>query len=156
MNAIERLNGLKTWAAGNLEYENAANITHDLNAVIEAVIRLNKKADLHDNLAGALEKIDSMSFKTGRADLLGLRIREIIRQSFEPDKPCPHCKGTGLVPSTDHECGVCKKRSDCSWGTTKCGLDNKWRDESDWGCGKFEDFLPMRWCEHCNSDGKKI
>ncbi|KKL24390.1 hypothetical protein LCGC14_2415770, partial [marine sediment metagenome] len=25
MNAIERLNGLKTWAAGNLEYENAAN-----------------------------------------------------------------------------------------------------------------------------------
>ncbi len=50
MNTVKRLKDLKTWAAGNLEYENAGNIIHDLNAVIEVVIKLNKKADMHEKL----------------------------------------------------------------------------------------------------------
>ncbi len=50
MKAIERLNGLKTWAAENLKHEDATSLLHDLNAVIEVVEKLNAKADMCDDL----------------------------------------------------------------------------------------------------------
>ena len=37
-----------------------------------------------NRLKKALQQIDCMNFNTGRADLLGLRIKEIVRKAFNP------------------------------------------------------------------------
>ena len=57
-----------------------------------------------DRYKEALEEIYNMSFETGRADLLGLRVKEVIRRALHPSEECPQCNGAGEVPNTIREC----------------------------------------------------
>ena len=54
MEAIKRLNGLKTWAAENLDHAETSNMLHDLDAVIEVVEKLNKVVEMRDDLIVSL------------------------------------------------------------------------------------------------------
>ena len=104
----------------------------------------------------ALEEINNKSFNTGRADLLGLEIKEIVRRAFHPDKPCPQCKGAGEVPSTNRDCGICRNYDSQTMGFGKCekGVKKGWVDECSSICEQFDDLSPMQTCSSCK--GKKM
>ena len=102
----------------------------------------------------ALEKIDKISFSTGRADLLGKRVKEVIRKAIHPDETCPECKGTGEVPNHSTDCGSCT-----SWNCTGpysgiCKKNIKQNiDECDPRCSEgFEYSVPMLTCTTCNGE----
>lgn len=106
-----------------------------------------------------LEQIANMNFNTGRTDLLGLRIKEVIRETLHPYEPCPQCKGVGEVPQIREEiCGDCKfaKSTGSPWETKTCELKKKKGIFDEWTtpCHKFENRFPMETCPSCN--GKKF
>lgn len=43
MKAIDRLNGLKNWAAESLDHDDATHMQHDLDAVIRVIEKLNRE-----------------------------------------------------------------------------------------------------------------
>lgn len=104
----------------------------------------------------ALLKIANMNFNTGRADLLGLRIKEVVREAICPDKPCPQCNGVGEVPqirTPDH--GDCRNWESRGPYNGWCKLHKDYRDEMAKDlCHKFDHRLPMQTCPSC--DGKKF
>ena len=83
MNAIERLNSLKTWAAESLEHEDTTNVIHDLNAVIEVVKRLNTKIEMIDDLTDWLEDLQHHRYNS----LLGMLISEQLIQADQIHSP---------------------------------------------------------------------
>lgn len=109
----------------------------------------------------ALEQINNMNFNTGRADLLGLRVKEVIRRAFHPDEVCPQCNGEGKVPQIREEiCGDCKfaKSTGSPWETKTCEIKMKKKVFDDWStpCHKFENRYPMETCPSCNGKPIKI
>ena len=112
--------------------------------------------DNEDRYKEALLKIANISFDTGRADLLGLRVREVIREAICPDTPCPRCNGVGEIPSTNRDCGICKsyKSLTIGYGECKKGIKEGWVDECSSICEEFDDLCPMQTCPSCN--GKKF
>ncbi len=106
----------------------------------------------------ALKQIGGMDFNTGRADLLGLRVKEIIRRAFHPDEPCPQCKGAGEVPQIrefDH--GDCKKWESRGPYNGWCKEFKENRDEMAKDvCYKFDPRLPMQKCPSCGGKKEKV
>lgn len=113
--------------------------------------------DNEDRYKEALLKIANINFdNTGRADLLGLRIKEVIREAICPDTPCPQCEGVGEVSqirTPDH--GDCKNWGSCGPYSGKCKLRKAYRDEMATDvCSEFDNRYPMQTCPSCN--GKKF
>jgi hypothetical protein len=102
----------------------------------------------------ALKQIDKMNFNTGRADLLGLEIREIIRRSFHPDEPCPKCRGAGEVPNTSKWC-VFEKEGPM---TLKCLKFNKYVQNSNIcrDCDDYTAKYPKMKCPSCMGKKEKV
>ena len=74
------------------------------NITVEQAQEIWDRCSAHEHLDKALKKIEKMSFRTGRADLLGLRIKEVIRKAYHPEEVCPQCQGKGEVPNTSRWC----------------------------------------------------
>ena len=104
-----------------------------------------------DRLKDALEEINNMDFDTGRADLLGLRVKEVIRRAFHPDEPCPQCKGVGEVSRIrTPDCGNCKYYSTTGPYSGECHKGHHIQDETDSVCSTdFVDNFPMEICPSC-------
>lgn len=104
----------------------------------------------------ALEQINNMNFNTGRADLLGLEVREVIRRAFHPDEQCPQCNGAGEVLRTlqaDH--GSCRNWESRGPYNGWCKKLKEYRDECGFDvCSMFDDRWPTEKCPSCN--GKPI
>lgn len=102
----------------------------------------------------ALEQIDAMNFNTGRADLLGLRIKEVIRKAFHPDEPCSQCKGFGEVPNTSRWC-IFEEEGPM---TIKCLKFDKYVQNSNTcdGCSAYTAKHPKMKCPSCNGKKEKM
>ncbi len=97
-----------------------------------------------------LQRISNMNFNTGRADLLGLWIKEIIRAVLNPGTPCPHCNGVGKIPTTHpKECDWCKYFHEYPMGGGHCDKKSGYLECFD-SCSQFEYLLEMETCKHCN------
>ena len=110
--------------------------------------------DNEDRYKKALKKIGDMNFNTGRADLLGLRIKEIVREAIHPYKPCPQCKGVGKVPQIRiPDCGDCVNFSSTGPWSGVCSKNHKINDDTDSICSTdFENRLPMQTCHSCGGE----
>ena len=100
----------------------------------------------------ALKKIANMNFETGRADLLGLRIIEVVREAIHPYEPCSQCEGVGEVPNTSKWC-VFEEEGPM---TLKCLKFNKYVQNSNIcrDCPDYTAKYPKMKCPCCN--GKKF
>ncbi len=125
--------------------------TVEYEKVVERFKQLQAKIE---RLKEVLDAISKMNFNTGRSDLLGQRIREMIRQVNHPTEPCPNCNGTGEVPSHWTDCGSCESFNNTTLGGGRC--DKKARKglfaESSERCSLFKYRVPMVKCNAC--DGK--
>ena len=63
MEAIERLNGLKTWASETLDHEEATCLLHDLDAVIEVIEKLNKETEQRIELVNVIKGFQGSTLK---------------------------------------------------------------------------------------------
>jgi len=106
----------------------------------------------------ALNQINEMNFYTGRADLLGMRVREVIRRAFHPNDPCPKCRGAGEIPQTrTPDCGDCVNYTGTGPWSGDCGKGHKIQDETDSICrSDFEHRLPMEVCPSCGGKKEKV
>ena len=107
--------------------------------------------DIDENkpLKEALENISKRCFNTGRADLLGLEIKEFIRSTLKPNTPCPHCNGLGKVPThRPRECDWCKFFHEYPMGGGHCDKRSGYLECSD-SCSEFEFVLKFSTCVHC-------
>lgn len=101
----------------------------------------------------ALKQIGDINF-TGRASSIGLRVKEIIRQAFNPDEPCPQCEGEGKVPQIrTPDCGDCISYTCSGPWSGDCGKGHEIQDEIDPICSEFTNRFPMQTCPSCG--GKK-
>lgn len=107
-----------------------------------------------DRLKKALQQIGCMNFNTGRADLLGLRIKEIVRKAFNPTTCCPRCNGKGQIPSPSRDCGICRSYNPISIGSGICKKEKEEGliDECNSVCSEFDDVCPWETCPSCGGE----
>lgn len=107
-----------------------------------------------DRLKKALQRIDRMNFNTGRADLLGLRIKEIVRKALNPGTCCPRCNGKGQVPSTARVCGICRSYNSTTMGYGECkkGRKEGLINECSFVCCDFDDLCSWETCPSCGGE----
>lgn len=130
---------------------NDASIT---DITVEQAQEIWDRCSGYERFDKTLKRIEKMFQKDGTVRVDTCRMKEMVRQAYHPDEPCPQCKGVGKIPSTNRDCGVCKGYDSQTMGYGKCtkGKKKGLVDEGDFPCEDFDDICPMQTCPSCRGE----